>query len=72
MSETRSRSRAPKPSGIARHGRLHTPLLMRAATIALVGLTVAIAVFAGPIYDLSERAAQGLLDPAPYVEAVIP
>jgi len=54
------------------HGRLHTPLLMRAATIALVGLTVAIAVFAGPIYDLSERAAQGLLDPAPYVEAVIP
>ena len=37
---------------------------------ALVALTVAIGVAAGPLYDLSQRTAADLLDPAAYVEAV--
>lgn len=53
-------------------GRLRSPLLMQASTIGLVGLTIAIAVFAGPIYELCERAATELLDPTPYVQAVLP
>ena len=53
-------------------GRLRSPVLMQTSTIALVVLTLAIAVFAGPLYELSERAAAGLLDPAPYVQAVLP
>ena len=51
--------------------RLHSPRLMNAATIALVGLTLAIAVFAGPIYELCVRAAEDLLDPTAYVNAVL-
>ena len=43
---------------------------MKIATIGLVGLTVAIALAAGPIYALCERAAADLLDPAAYVTAV--
>ncbi|MHB1139934.1 MAG: proton-conducting transporter transmembrane domain-containing protein, partial [Microthrixaceae bacterium] len=53
-------------------GRLRSPALMQTSTIALVTLTLAIAVFAGPLYELCERAATGLLDPAPYVQAVLP
>ena len=41
------------------------------ATVALVGVTLAIALFAGPIYDLSHRAAEGLMDPSGYVQAVL-
>ncbi len=51
--------------------RLGTPALMNGATIALVGVTLAIALFAGPLYGLSERASQGLLDPTSYVQAVL-
>ncbi len=51
--------------------KLAIPALMQAATVALVALTVAIAVFGGPIYDLSVRAAEDLMDPAAYVGAVL-
>ena len=34
-------------------------------------MTLAIALFAGPLYELSERAAQGLLDPSAYIGAVL-
>ncbi|MFP3905445.1 MAG: proton-conducting transporter membrane subunit [Acidimicrobiales bacterium] len=51
--------------------RLRPPQLMTAATLAMVGLTLAIAVFAGPIYDLAERAAVDLVDPTAYAEAVL-
>ncbi|MCU0311413.1 MAG: Na+/H+ antiporter subunit D [Acidimicrobiales bacterium] len=51
--------------------RLRTPAIMNGATIALVGLTLAIAVFAGPLYDLCQRAAEDLLDPSAYVSAVL-
>jgi multicomponent Na+:H+ antiporter subunit D len=51
--------------------RLRTPVLMTTATVGLVAVTVAIAVFAGPIYDLSHRAAEGLVDPGAYIRAVL-
>jgi multicomponent Na+:H+ antiporter subunit D len=43
---------------------------MVGATAAAVTLTLAIAVAAGPLYDMSSRAATDLLDPVTYVEAV--
>jgi multicomponent Na+:H+ antiporter subunit D len=52
--------------------RLAIPHLMTGATVALVLLTLAIALFGGPLYDLSERAAQGLVDPSAYIAAVLP
>jgi multicomponent Na+:H+ antiporter subunit D len=51
--------------------RLKVPVMMTTATVALVGVTLAIALFAGPIYDLSHRAAEGLMDPSGYVQAVL-
>ena len=37
----------------------------------LAALTLAIGLFARPFYELSERAAEGLMDPTGYVEAVL-
>ncbi|MDQ2678950.1 MAG: Na+/H+ antiporter subunit D [Actinomycetota bacterium] len=51
--------------------RLDVPRTMTSATVALVGLTLAIALFAGPIYERCERAAAGLVDPTPYITAVL-
>jgi len=59
----------PTPAILAGEA-VHTPALMKLATVALVGLTVAIALAAGPIYSLCERAATDLLDPTAYVTAV--
>jgi multicomponent Na+:H+ antiporter subunit D len=50
--------------------RRATPLMV-VATTAVVGLSVAYVAFAGPIYDFSQRAAEQLLEPAGYVEAVL-
>jgi multicomponent Na+:H+ antiporter subunit D len=61
----------PTPAMASGTVRLRTPVLMTTATVALVGVTLAIAVFAGPIYDLSHRAAEGLIDPSDYVRAVL-
>ena len=44
---------------------------MLVPTAVLAMLTLAIGVFAGPLYELSERAAVDLLDPAVYREAVL-
>ena len=52
--------------------QLAIPALMNGATIALVLVTVAIALFGGPLYELSERAAQSLVDPSAYIGAVLP
>ena len=52
--------------------QLAIPALMNGATIALVLGTVAIALFGGPLYELSERAAQSLVDPSAYIGAVLP
>jgi multicomponent Na+:H+ antiporter subunit D len=51
-------------------GRLGGPTLMVVPAAVLVALTVAIGVAAGPLYDLSQRTAADLLDPAAYIEAV--
>ena len=47
------------------------PLLMVAPTGALVLLSLVIAVSAGPLWELSSRAASGLLDASPYIRAVL-
>ncbi|MGH9119821.1 MAG: Na+/H+ antiporter subunit D [Acidimicrobiales bacterium] len=57
---------APAPAG-----RLGGPALMVLPTVALVVLTVAIGVAAGPLLALSDRAAADLLDPAGYIRAVL-
>jgi multicomponent Na+:H+ antiporter subunit D len=44
---------------------------MRWATGALVGAGLAIALLAGPLYGLSQRAAADVLDPAGYRTAVL-
>jgi multicomponent Na+:H+ antiporter subunit D len=58
---------APRPTG-----RLGAPVFMIAPTALLVIGGLAIAVFAGPIYDFAERTAADLLHPAQYIEAVGP
>ena len=45
--------------------------LMVGSTASLVVLSLAIAVAAGPLYELSERAAADLVDTSNYVEAVL-
>ncbi|CAN5921580.1 Na+/H+ antiporter subunit D [soil metagenome] len=45
--------------------------LMLGATTALVGLSVVISVAATPLYALSERAAETLVERQPYIEAVL-
>ena len=47
------------------------PRFMVWPTAALVLASLAIAVAAGPIYGISERAAQELLQPSSYVQAVL-
>lgn len=44
---------------------------MLGSTAFLVAVTIAIAIFAGPIYSLCERAAQDLLDPTGYISVVM-
>jgi multicomponent Na+:H+ antiporter subunit D len=52
-------------------GRWGGPPLMVLSTGVLVALGVAIALFAGPLYELAQRAAADLVNPAPYVRAVL-
>ncbi|UDY35261.1 Na+/H+ antiporter subunit D [Dermatobacter hominis] len=52
-------------------GRLGGPALMVLPTAALAAISLAVALWAGPLYDLSERAATDLLHPAGYVRAVL-
>ncbi|MFK8023437.1 MAG: Na+/H+ antiporter subunit D [Ilumatobacter sp.] len=47
------------------------PTLMLLATGATVALSVAYVVFAGPIYELAERAGSDLADPQVYIDAVL-
>jgi len=54
-----------EPVGILRSNKL-----MSAATIAVVGSSVCIAIFAGPLYSFCESAARELMDPSAYVRAV--
>jgi len=52
---------------VGRSGRA----LMFGATAALAGLSIAIAVASGPLYELSERAARDLVDPSAYIRSVL-
>jgi multicomponent Na+:H+ antiporter subunit D len=52
-------------------GRLRPPTLMTWATAAMVVLTLVVPVFGGQVHDLSVRAAEDLIDPSAYVEAVL-
>ena len=54
-------------SGILRNQRL-----MSGVTAGVIGLTLAIALFAGPLYRLCERAAADATDPLSYLSAVLP
>jgi multicomponent Na+:H+ antiporter subunit D len=51
--------------------RLGGPPLMVGATAALALLSIVIAVAAGPLYELSERAAADLMDPTAYTRVVL-
>lgn len=50
----------------------NSPTLMIAATAAMVALSVALTVFAGPLYGLTSRAGEDLNGPANYVNLVFP
>ena len=52
-------------------GVTKVPVLMTAATVVVVGFSIALLVFAGPLYDLAERTAADLLDPQSYIDAVL-
>jgi multicomponent Na+:H+ antiporter subunit D len=51
--------------------RLKFPRLMSGATVGIAAVSVAIAVFAGPLYAYSERAAADLVDPVRYIDTVL-
>lgn len=53
------------------HPSVALPRLMVVPTVALVAISVAIAANAGSLWALSERAAAGLIDTGPYLEAVL-
>jgi len=53
-------------------GTARTPRLMAAAAAAVVAGGLAITVIAGPLYGLSARAADDLVTPDRYVQAVLP
>ncbi|MBQ1073712.1 Na+/H+ antiporter subunit D [Micromonospora sp. C31] len=48
------------------------PALMVGATIALVGLGLALTVVAGPLFDVTARAAVDLHERTPYIRSVLP
>ncbi len=61
-----------EPQGVVhRVGPLGGPALMVSPTAALAAVSIAIAVAAGPLYRLCERAAGELLDRAGYIRAVL-
>ena len=65
------RTPIPDPTPAMRgEGRLRLPRVMSWATGGAVAITLVIAALAGPLYQLSERAAETLLDHQAYVEAV--
>ncbi|GAA1758204.1 Na+/H+ antiporter subunit D [Agromyces humatus] len=60
------------PEGATVTATRTTPVLMIVATATLVIVTVCLTVFAGPLFDLAGRAAEGLSDPSIYVSVVFP
>ena len=60
------------PEGATVTATRTTPVLMVAATTALVVVTILLTVFAGPLFDLTSRAAENLVDADVYVSLVFP
>ena len=61
-----------QPQGVVhRVGAIGGPALMVVPAATLAGVSLAIAVAAGPLYRLCERAAAALLDRTGYIEAVL-
>lgn len=60
---------APVLTGLEK--RLGGPRYMVAPTAVLVAVSIGIAIAAGPVYGFCERAAQELLNPSGYVQAVL-
>ena len=61
----------PEVAPVASGGRFGGPAPMLVSTGVLVALSLAVAIWAGPLFDLSERAAADLLDPRTYISAVL-
>lgn len=60
------------PPEVRQEGRTRGgPPTMVLATGITVALSIAYVIFAGPIYDLAERAGQDLMNPVVYVDAVL-
>ncbi len=64
--------RMPDDGATPRPARPRSRRLMTGATAAGVAVTVAVAVLAGPLWHMSERASTALVDPAGYVDGVVP
>ncbi len=60
---------SPDDDGTVRT-RVTTPRLMIVATSAMVALTVTLTIFAGPLFNLGDRAATGILNHQEQIEAV--
>lgn len=60
------------PDGATVTATRTTSVLMVAATTTLVVVTVLLTVFAGPLFELTDRAAANLVDPDAYVSLVFP
>jgi multicomponent Na+:H+ antiporter subunit D len=62
----------PDPALTAQEVRPLLPAAMVGATVATVSAGVALAVVAGPLWAVTSRAAEELVDPGSYVAAVFP
>jgi multicomponent Na+:H+ antiporter subunit D len=60
------------PDGATVTATRTTPVMMVGATTALVVVTLLLTIFAGPIFELTDRAAANLIDPGAYVSLVFP
>lgn len=61
---------SPEADGTVRT-RVETPRLMVAATAVMVAATVALTVFAGPLFSLGDRTADGIMDRDTLITEVI-
>jgi multicomponent Na+:H+ antiporter subunit D len=60
------------PEGATVTATRTTPVMMVAATSALLVVTLCLTIFAGPIFELTSRTAENLSDPSFYVSMVFP
>ena len=61
----------PPPEGADTRGPLRVPRLMVAGTSGVVAVTLVIAFGISPLWNMAERAAQGLVTRSIYVQAVL-